>query len=270
MTASIPERRKDYLNTFTLQKPEKWDKIIVVDTSDIYFLERQCGFNLDAIIEIFDHHPWYEQFWQEKIGEKAHIEEIGAAATLITQYIMEHHVFEKISTSIKELLACAIISNSVNFTAKISKPIDKEIYEKILENLHKDPQEFSEKYFKEVDDNYFSYPEYFLKNDTKFLDMWGKKGKISQIEMSENKIFIDKYLDKIESILDGEEDFSFLITSSARNQETYFVSFCPTTKAMLEHILWSSFVWNILQYDGIMLRKEIIKKMLKHKVWLTT
>jgi len=38
---------------------------------------------IEKVIEIYDHHPGYEDFWKEKIGDKAKIEKIGAAATLI-------------------------------------------------------------------------------------------------------------------------------------------------------------------------------------------
>ncbi len=266
LTATIPKRFYDFLGKFEKQEPKPQDKIILVDVSDKEFLENKCFFNLDNVIEIFDHHPWYEDFWKEKIWDKSHIEEIGAAATQIARFIIENNMFDKISKQAKELLACAILSNTVNFTLKMTQEVDKNIYKKILEELEIDIEAFRERYFREVDENYLWNPDYFLENDIKLLNIWEKTIKVSQIEMTENKKFVENNLEKIKKVLSGSEDYSFLITSSALKQKTYFISFCDYSKSLLEEVLWLNFIWNILEYDWVMLRKQILKKLL-NKLW---
>ncbi len=55
--------------------------------------------------------------------------------------------------------------------------------------------------------------------------------------MTENLKFINTHIEEIKEVLNSTEDFSFLISSSALKQKTYFVSFCEETKKILEEIL---------------------------------
>ena len=54
---------------------------IIVDVSDPEFLKTSVP--LDRVTAVYDHHVGFENYWEERIGNGAHIEFLGAAATLI-------------------------------------------------------------------------------------------------------------------------------------------------------------------------------------------
>lgn len=54
---------------------------VLVDISDLQYVAA-CT-RQGTVIEVYDHHPGFESYWKEKIVADAHIEPIGAAATLI-------------------------------------------------------------------------------------------------------------------------------------------------------------------------------------------
>jgi len=54
---------------------------VIVDMSNPDLIREVAP--LDRVVEIFEHHFGYEKYWQEKLGPKAHIESIGACATLV-------------------------------------------------------------------------------------------------------------------------------------------------------------------------------------------
>jgi nanoRNase/pAp phosphatase (c-di-AMP/oligoRNAs hydrolase) len=86
---------------------------VIVDTSDHTFLSTHL--DISRVIEIYDHHFGYEAYWQDLLGHDAHIEPIGAAATLIWEQWKKRAPIEQISTNTAKLLAYAIVSNTSNF-----------------------------------------------------------------------------------------------------------------------------------------------------------
>jgi hypothetical protein len=59
---------------------------IIVDVSDPEFLKSSVP--LERVVEVYDHHVGFEGYWRERIGDGAHIEFIGAAATLIRNIVL--------------------------------------------------------------------------------------------------------------------------------------------------------------------------------------
>lgn len=80
---------------------------------------------LDKVTEIFDHHFGFETYWKDKLGEKAKIEPIGAAATLIWEEYKKRGFENSISHESATLLAYAIISNTVHFLFDMTSERDK-------------------------------------------------------------------------------------------------------------------------------------------------
>lgn len=59
--------------------PSVRDEYIVIDVSDPEHFD--IFVQLTRVTEIIDHHPGFEQYWHEKLGEKAQIERVGSVAT---------------------------------------------------------------------------------------------------------------------------------------------------------------------------------------------
>ena len=121
------------------------DKFIILDLSDKLFFP---DFVLeDNIIEIIDHHPGSESYWKDKLGNDAIIEQIGAVATIIVEKYEKYNMLHKMDKSIAKLLMAAILDNTLNFTAKITKERDKIAYKK-LEQITQE-YNFARLYFNE-------------------------------------------------------------------------------------------------------------------------
>ena len=82
--------------------------------------------DISRVREIYDHHLGYTEFWQERLGEFAIIERIGAAATLIYEAWKLRDHPENISNESATLLAHAILSNTVDFQLSLTCDRDRE------------------------------------------------------------------------------------------------------------------------------------------------
>lgn len=132
---------------------DKNDKFIVIDISNKEFFEDFV--KEDNVIEIIDHHPGFDNYWNNLLGENSIIEQIGSVATIIFEKYEENNLLNKMDKNIAKLLMAAILDNTLNFTAEITKKRDKVAYNK-LEQIAEDFT-FKTLYFsecqKEVEDD---------------------------------------------------------------------------------------------------------------------
>ncbi len=104
---------------------------IIVDVSDRDFLKDSVP--LDRVIEIYDHHVGFEEYWKNKIGDKAHIEFIGAAATLIYRQWKKSGLSDKMALSTAKLLIAAILDNTLYLTSSNTTEEDREAFRALCE-----------------------------------------------------------------------------------------------------------------------------------------
>lgn len=120
---------------------------IIVDVSDPDFIKD--GAPLDCVVEVYDHHVGFEDYWQAKIGDKTHIEFIGAAATLIYREWKKVGLEDKMSSESARLLIAAILDNTLYLTSSNTTHEDIEAFEALCkrENVG---HEWCASYFSEV------------------------------------------------------------------------------------------------------------------------
>ena len=121
------------------------DKFIILDLSDKSFFPDFV--KEDNIIELIDHHPGFENYWENKLGSHAIIEKIGAVATIIVEKYEQYNMLNKMNKDIAKLLMAAILDNTLNFTAQITKERDLIAYKK-LEQITQE-YNFASLYFSE-------------------------------------------------------------------------------------------------------------------------
>lgn len=236
------------------------DEFIIVDVSSKSYFDNIV--NEDKIIEIIDHHVGYEEYWKNKLGEKAKIEFIGAVATLIVELYEKENLIEKMSKDIAYLLMSAILDNTLNFKARITTDRDKTAYKK-LELIVGDEEHYAEKYFKECQLAIERNLKNAIENDTKIertsailppvfgqIILWNKE------KILENKDSIYNILNNIGTnwminLICLEEGKSYIIASNLEVQ------------AELEKLLNGEFKQDIMELENVWLRKEIIKKAVK-------
>ena len=111
--------------------PEGNAEFIIVDVSDPDYIKDSVP--LDKVIAVYDHHVGFEEYWENKIGGGAHIEFIGAAATLIWREWKKAGLCDRISADIAKLLIAAILDNTLNLTAKNTTNEDIETFHELCQ-----------------------------------------------------------------------------------------------------------------------------------------
>lgn len=122
-------------------------KYIIVDVSDPEFLKDSVP--LEQVIEVYDHHVGFEEYWTNRIGEGAHIEFIGAAATLIYREWKRAGLQEQMSRSTTLLLIAAILDNTLNLTSSNTTKEDIEVFQALCHKENID-ETWCANYFSEV------------------------------------------------------------------------------------------------------------------------
>jgi inorganic pyrophosphatase/exopolyphosphatase len=122
-------------------------KYIIVDVSDPEFLGSSVP--LDRVTEVYDHHVGFEDYWTSRIGNGAHIEFIGAAATLIYREWKRAGLQDKMKRSTARLLIAAILDNTLNLTSSNTTAKDREVFRALCVHAGVG-EEFRASYFSEV------------------------------------------------------------------------------------------------------------------------
>lgn len=233
---------------------QELDKFIILDLSNKDYFPSFV--KEENIIEIIDHHPGFEEYWKDK----AIIEEIGSVATIIVEKYEESNLLSKMDLSIAKLLMAAILDNTLNFTASITKERDKIAYKK-LEDITKE-YNYKETYFLECQKYIESNLEESIKNDIKIQhiseyipDIFG------QLTIWDAKELLNNNL--LRKIMNSYGNKWILNIISLKDNTSYILYSDEDVKNNLEKVLDCSSENNRVIINPAMLRKEIMKKALK-------
>lgn len=239
----------------THQPASAFGKIVLVDSSLIQGLDKSI--QLDRVTEIIDHCKVNnaDKFKKAKIQ----IEFVGSCATLIAEKLLKREITPIKTTAV--LLYSAIVSNTLNFKAKVTTDRDIKMAE-WLKSLTDLPDNFVHQMFAAKSDFSGNKLHLAIVNDHIFNHL-GKAGVgIGQIEMVDAQSLVDKRkkeiiddLDKLSkkfktdinfiSIIDIENGYNLLIASDAPSQK------------LLAKVLGVKFDNNIARREGLIMRKEI-------------
>lgn len=235
------------------------DEFVIIDVSNKDFLDKIVDQN--KIIEIIDHHTGYEEYWENKLGEKARIEFIGAVATIIVELYEKENLIEKMTDDIAILLMSAILDNTLNFKAKITTDRDKIAYKK-LENIVDEGKNYAQRYFLECQSNIERDLIKAIEDDTKIENInYILPSVIGQITIWDKKNIIDNkdiICDTLNNI--GNEWMMNIIC--LQDERSYILASNLKVQKNLEKLLNGKFRNDIMELDDVFLRKEIMKKAL--------
>lgn len=234
------------------------DQFIVVDLSDSAQFDELV--NQKRVIEVFDHHPGFENYWTDKIGEGSHIEFIGAAATLIYEQWAQAGKADQISQQSAELLTAAILDNTLNFGAGVTTNRDRVAYRFLTKHAKLDDK-WAAKYFTECQEAILSDIPEALRNDTKFLKFGGLDEELcfgQMVVWDAESVIVDE-LDTVASELGGMHDTWMANVVSISDGRSYFVTKNDKVKAWAEGLLNVTFDGSVATASKLWLRKEIVK-----------
>jgi len=236
------------------------DKFIVIDLSNKDFFEEFVQEN--NIIELIDHHPGFEDYWHNKIGKNSHIEQIGSVATIIVEKYEKYNLLNDMNKDIAKLLMAAILDNTLNFTANITKQRDKEAYNK-LEKLT-GLTDFKTTYFCEVQSVIEHDLINSIANDIKIEETCKYLPKtLGQLTIYDIT-FLLRNLDVIKTTM-NEYDKKWLINIIClKENRSYIICSDKNIKHNISKLFNTNYDNNIIILKPAILRKEIIRTGLEY------
>lgn len=256
ITSSILE-----LNTKLDQyEPTKNDEFVVLDVSNKEYFDKII--NEDKIIEIIDHHVGFEEYWDNKLKDKSKIEFIGSVATIIVEQYEKENLMSEINKELAILLMAAILDNTLNLKAKVTSQRDIIVYQKLEKII--DEENYPEKYFKECQLQVEQNLKLAIENDTKMEQVHDMLPPIfGQLTIWDKESIIrDKEI--IYNTLDNMGNKWMINLICLKEGKSYIIAKDLEVKRNLENLFSKQFNTDIMEFNEVWLRKEIIK-MAKEK-----
>jgi manganese-dependent inorganic pyrophosphatase len=236
------------------------EKVVLVDASDLRGFSDKLDPN--QVVEIIDHRKVHEA---EKFpNAKAQIELVGSAATLITEKFKAANL--EPSKEAAALLFSAIVSNTINFQAKVTTDRDQAMAE-WLQSFVEIPDDYVHRMF--ADKSAFTKNLKETMEDDYAMFNFGKQVGIAQLEIVDVENFIDKNKEEIQEALktlkeEREMELCFLTTIDLEKGFNVFVTIDDETEQILSQVLNISFDERKAKRESIIMRKEIIPLLKAH------
>lgn len=235
---------------------------IIVDVSDPDFIRDSVP--LCNVVEVYDHHVGFEEYWQSRIGEKSHIEFIGAAATLIFREWEVCGMLEKMTRATALLLIAAILDNTLNLTSSNTTGEDIRAFNELCkrENVG---EEWCASYFSEVQSKVEADLKNALFGDIKRVgNNCSLPARVAQLCVWDAQKII-KRLPEIRQWFENSEDSWMINIIDIKQRCSYFVCEDSYYQKELESVFEVRFESGVARTIKAYLRKEIIKKTYQHK-----
>lgn len=264
MNGSIPATIRSWDVPFqTTYTSSNSDTFVLIDVSEPDFLDKAVA--IDRVEEVIDHHLGNELFWQEKIGDKTHIEFVGAACTQVYEKWQEAGLLNSMSEVSARLLISGILDNTLNFKASVTTDRDHSAYEALLKTANL-PENWITQYFSECEASIFSDIKTALLNDTKtmrFPNYEFSELVVGQLVVWDAKRAINDYRMTIEDSLAEKSDDWFINIVSIKDGQSSFLASNSSTQSWLEDLLHIEFKDGIAVANRLWLRKEIMKQSIQ-------
>ncbi|MBE5867335.1 MAG: DHH family protein [Lachnospiraceae bacterium] len=234
-------------------------KYIVVDVSDPEYMKENVP--LSQVVEIYDHHVGFEAYWTSRIGEQAHIEFIGAAATLIYREWKRAGLQDQMTRATALLLIAAILDNTLNLTSSNTTAEDRIAFHELCQKANVD-HKWCVTYFSQVQENVEADLKNALFNDIKTL-----RGnailppRIAQLCVWDARGILER-LPEIRRWFADKDDSWMINIIDLRQHCSYFVCDDHDYQKGMEKIFHIQFQSGVAKSPVSYLRKEIIKKTL--------
>lgn len=259
MNESIPGSVRAWpAELVTTYQPGPDDTFVLVDLSDPAYVDRFV--KTEAVCEVIDHHLGNEDAWRH-LDDKAQIEFIGAACTLVAERWIAAGLVDTISKTSARLLIAGILDNTLNLKAQITTDRDRAAYQQLL--VHADlPNDWSEAYFRECTQSITDHLEQALMNDykpVKYLS-YPEELAVGQLAvwdaqelLADKRAALDVWFGQL-----GLPWFMNLISVS--DGTSTFVCTSPEIRSWLSALLGVTFDSDTAHAPRSWLRKEIFKR----------
>lgn len=263
-TAPLNESISETIRTWdapllTDYSPTEHDTFTMIDVSESEYFDTIV--DLDRVDEVIDHHPGFEQHWQERIGDSSQIEFIGAACTLVFERWKSANLIGAMSVLSARLLICGILDNTLNFGAQVTTPRDIDAYKTLLAQANL-PDDWTAQYFTECQQAILLDTVAAIQNDSKTLSFisYDQPVCVGQLVVWDGTQVLAEHHSSIKGVLFSIQPDWFMNLISVNERKSYFVSDNTDVKAWLSKLLGVRFDGSVAIADRLWLRKEVIKQ----------
>lgn len=230
---------------------------VIVDVSDPSHLDRLV--NHERISEIFDHHHGFQDYWTAKLADKAHIEWIGAASTLIYEAWSQAGYVDSMTPDIARLLLAGILDNTLNLQSQNTTLRDRDAA-KTLSKIGMTDADWATQYFSTCQQQISHRLESALRMDFKYMESGQPIPRVfAQLTVWNADQLLKACRENIQHILSQLDACWFLNLISIENKRSIFLVSDRVNVDDLQQLLGVGFQDNIAVSDRLWLRKEIIK-----------
>lgn len=234
----------------------------IVDVSDPDYIAKFV--DQKRIFILIDHHFGFEEYWRNRLDDRAHIENVGACATQIWEEFQK--AGHTISTVSANLLSMAIVSNTLNFNASVTSERDRTAFAQ-LESFTSLPNSWIEDYFSEQQDFIEENLQKTLGDDLKQLPFPSLETPVwvAQLELwSGEKVLKNRAGEVISYMEIAHPDFEWLVTAPSISQgKNFFLTNSERIKKVLFNSVGAQFGENLGTSSKLWMRKEIIREVKK-------
>lgn len=257
LNKSIP---KSFLNMdYKLyDNSNEFDDYIILDVSNPNMIDKTI---LDKhIIEVIDHHPYYEyiEYWKNKKTDLI-LEEIGSVCTIIYEKIKEHNKQSILDSDLCKLLIAGIVDNTLNLNASITKQRDIDAVKDLM-NIGNISDFFIKEYFEECQNSYRDNIVECIEDDLKDNLEYKNIPKVFGQLLIANYDLIGEFKDKIIEYMDtkySEWMINFILLEQGKS---IILTDSIDTTNKIKTTLNAKVVDNtMIELPKFKLRKEIIK-----------
>lgn len=232
-------------------------KYIVVDVSNPDFI--MDAVPLEQVIAVYDHHVGFEEFWENRIGDYAHIEFIGAAAALIYREWKASGQFDQMNPATARLLVAAILDNTLNLSSSNTTQKDIDAFHALCAKGAVD-ERWCASYFCEVQKSIEADLQEALFKDVKTIeDNRYLPSIFAQLCIWNSKQIIER-MDEIRKWFNGRWEDWLLNLIDIQNKCGVFVCDNAYYQRKLEGLFDIHFEKGVAILPQPYLRKEILKK----------
>jgi len=258
---SVPEYVSSWdLSYSTIHPIQPEDRFVIMDVSDPTQLPE--GVQDSSVIELYDHHFGFEEYWDIRLHKMSKIEAVGACATLVVEELSKRSP-NNISPYDANLLALAIVSNTLNFRANVTHKRDKEAFGCLLPFLTLE-KEWVQNYFSSNDTHVYANPDNSIQGDTKVVHSPFLQGNlaIAQLELWEGELFIEKNIAVINQMIQTCVAPHWVLTVvNIKDGHNYLYTTSQAVKDVLKEKIGATFEGDRGTTKTLMLRKEILREL---------
>lgn len=253
--ASICSTVLSWNGALARHEPGPNDTFVLVDVSDPRHFDPIVV--MDRVVEIIDHHPGFELHWAQRLGAKADIRSIGAAATQVFERWEASGLLPRISQQSAALLATAILDNTLNFNSAISTPGDADAY-RVLATLAQLPGDWPAQYFLECQSSIESALTDALKADCKRLQVSRLPKVFAQLTVWDANGLLMRYHHTLIAWLKAQGGDSLVNLIGIVDGKSYFLADTQRSKDKLSRLISLCWEEDVAVVEPSLLRKELL------------